>query len=136
MDEIFKSELSFEHDHLVHKLTQPSEDVILERNKRLRNNTGAINDLKDEDGESWGRMLCSIPFIIWNKAIKDGFDLNSKDSTIANKELYRFLQTDIGKACLVRDKDGNKTQITVSAKSNSAVRGSSEEQCYSSNSSS
>jgi len=111
MDEVFKSELYFEHDHIVHKLTQPSEDAILERNKRLRQNTGVINELKDE-GETWGRMLCSIPMIIWDKATKDGFDLNNKDSSIANKELYRFLATDIGKACLVEDRRGNK--ITVS----------------------
>jgi hypothetical protein len=111
MDEVFKSELYFEHDHLVHRLTQPSEDAILERNKRLRQNTGVINELKDE-GETWGRMLCSIPMIIWDKAIKDGFDLNSKDSKTANKELFRFLETDIGKACLVEDRRENK--ITVS----------------------
>jgi hypothetical protein len=111
MDEVFKSELYFEHDHLVHRLTQPSEDVILERNKRLRQNTGVINELKDE-GETWGRMLCSVPMIIWDKAIKDGFDLNNKDSKISNRELFRFLATDIGKACLVEERRENK--VTVS----------------------
>jgi hypothetical protein len=112
MDEVFKSELYFEHDHIVHKLTQPSEDLILERNKQLRNNTGAIRELKDEDGETWGRMLCSVPMIIWNKAIKDGFDLNSSDGKIARRELMRFLATDIGKACLVEDKRENKIAIS------------------------
>jgi hypothetical protein len=112
MDEVFKSELYFEHDHIVHKVTQPTEDIILERNKRLRNNTGVINDLKDEDGETWGRMLCSIPMIIWDRAIKDGFDLNSRDAKTAEKELFRFLATDIGKACLVEE--GNAKKITVS----------------------
>ena len=111
MDEVFKSELYFEHDHIVHKLTQPTEDIILERNKRLRNNTGAIRDLKDEDGETWGRLLCSIPMIVWDKAIRDGFDLNSKNAQTAKKELMRFLATDIGKACLVEDKRGSKIAI-------------------------
>ena len=111
MDEVFKSELFFEQDHLVHRLTQPSEDIILERNKRLRNNPGVIRDLQDEDGETWGRLLCNIPMIIFQQAIKDGFDLNSADAQTAKKELTRFLATPIGKACLVEDKRENK--ITV-----------------------
>lgn len=104
MDEVFKSELSVEQEHLVHKLTQPTEDLILERNNELRKNTGAIRDLSDDEGQNWGRMVASVPLVIWHKAIKDGYDLYNKDSSVANKELYRFLQSPEGKACLVRDK--------------------------------
>lgn len=105
MDEVFKSELFFEQDHIVHKLTQPSEDLILERNNELRKNEGVIQDLgaQSEDG-TWGRQVASIPFVIWYKAIKDGYDLQNKDSKIANKELWRFLQSDDGKKCLLRSK--------------------------------
>ena len=104
MDEVFKSELSIEQEHLVHKLTQPTENLILERNSELRKNTGAIRDLSDDEGQDWGRMVASIPLVIWHKAIKDGYDLYSKDSKVANKELFRFLQSAEGKMCLVRDK--------------------------------
>lgn len=103
MDEIFKSELSFEQDHIVHKLTQPTENLILERNSQLRKNEGVIQDLgaQSEEG-TWGRQVASIPFVIWQKAIKNGYDLQNKDYKVSNKELFRFLQSEDGKKCLVR----------------------------------
>jgi len=104
MDEVFKSD--FHHqahtDEFSHILTQPTEDLILNRNAELRKNKGAIRDLgKGQDGGSWGRQLASIPMVIFEKAKRDGFDLNCKDAKIAEKEMRRFLSTDIGKACLV-----------------------------------
>jgi len=103
-DGVISSEIKFEQDHIVHKTTQPTEDLILERNARLRNNEGAIKDLQDNDGETWGRQVASIPLVLWYKAIKDGYQLNHKDSTFANKELFRYLQSPEGQTCLIRGK--------------------------------
>ena len=105
MDEVFKSDIHYqEHTgELTHKLTQPSEQVILDRNSRLRNNPGAINDLgHGSEGGTWGRQLASIPEIIFEKALRDGFDLNSTDHQRQASEMTRFLSTPMGKACLVQ----------------------------------
>lgn len=97
------SEFLFEDEKIIHRTTQPTEDLILERNKELRKNPGIIKDFgANNEGGSWGRQLASIPIIIYERAIRDGFDLNNIDKSIATKEIYRFLQTDIGKACMVR----------------------------------
>lgn len=104
MDEIFKSEIHYQ-DHtgvMTHKVTQPSEDIILNRNAELRKNPGVMNDLGGKGSQSWGRQLASIPMIIFDRAIRDGFDLNSKDNKHAAKEMQRFLATDLGKECLTR----------------------------------
>lgn len=105
-DGVITSTLHYqEHDgQFSHERTQPTEDLILERNAQLRNNPGAIDDLgaKMGLGETWGRQVASIPFILWEKAIRDGFALNSPDSKIREREVFRFLQTPEGKSCLVR----------------------------------
>ena len=105
MDEVFKSEFHYqEHTGvLTHKLTQPSEDLILARNARLRSNPGVLNDLgKNSEGGTWGRLMASVPQNMYEKAIRDGFDLNSKDAHHAGLEMNRFLQTPEGKTCLVQ----------------------------------
>lgn len=101
-DGVVTSEIKFEHDHIVHKTEQPTENIILERNNELRKNAGAINDLGGTGTQTWGRQVASIPFVLWYKAIKDGYQLNAKDSKFANQELFRWLQTPEGKTCLVR----------------------------------
>lgn len=105
MDEVFRSEVHFqEHTGvLTHKLTQPSESLILDRNARLRNSPGALKDLgQDSKGGSWGRMLATIPNIMYEQAKRDGFQLDCKDNEIASRELNRFLRTPEGRACLVQ----------------------------------
>ncbi len=105
MDSVFKSEFHFqEHTgKLTHKLTQPSEDIILDHNARLRNNAGVINDLgKGSEGGTWGRKVASVPMNMYEKAIRDGFELNSKDSAHAGLEMSRYLKTPEGRACLVQ----------------------------------
>ena len=100
---VILSEFAFEDEKIIHKTSQPTEDLILERNKELRKTPGAINDFgANNEGGTWGRQLASIPIIIYEKAIRDGFDLNNTDKAIAANEMYRFLSTDIGKACMVR----------------------------------
>jgi len=105
MDEVFKSEFHYqEHTgELTHKLTQPTEDLILDRNQELRKNKGVLNDLgHGQEGGSWGRQVASIPMNIFEKALREGFELNSRDKTHGEQEMNRFLQTPMGKACLVQ----------------------------------
>ncbi len=105
MQDIFSSKLYYQdhEDKLYHEVTQPTEDLILERNADLRKNVGAIRDLGAmSEGGTWGRQVASIPFIIYEEAIRNGFALNHKDSSIAGKEMHRFLQTEKGRMCLVR----------------------------------
>jgi len=104
LDSLFRSDVSFQNhtDEMIHKVTQPTEDLILERNSKLRNNEGAIRDLGKPGGvDTWGRQVASIPMILWDKAIRMGFDLNSLDKQTRELEMNRFLQSDIGRPCLV-----------------------------------
>lgn len=96
-DEVFKNELLYcnHTDELARKLTQPSEDIILNHNSELRKNKGALRDFE------FGRQVASIPMIMWEKAIRDGYNLTSKDKTIREREMNRFLRSEDGKKCLV-----------------------------------
>lgn len=104
MDEVFRSKFHFqEHtEELTHELTQPSEDLILERNAELRKNPGVVKDLgKGNEGGTWGRMLCSIPLVMFEKAIRDGYQLNATDAQFKSEEIHRYLKSEEGKKCLV-----------------------------------
>jgi len=104
MDDVIQSELHYqEHTGLlVNKTSQPSEVLILDRNSELRKNKGVIRDLgAQSEGGTWGRQVASVPLILFEKAIRGGFELNSKDAVHAGKEMNRFLQTPEGKTCLV-----------------------------------
>ena len=105
MDEVLRSDMHYqEHTGiLTHKLTQATEQTILDRNSRLRSSKGALRDLgQGKEGGSWGRQVASIPFIIFEQAKRDGYDLSCKDQGIAGREMNRFLQSPAGKACLVQ----------------------------------
>jgi hypothetical protein len=106
MDEVIRSDLHYqEHTgELTHKTSQPTEDVILARNAELRKNPGVIHDLGAQSGKPWGRQVASIPFIMYEKAIRDGFDLNCKDAKERSNEVARYLRSDEGKKCLVQGK--------------------------------
>lgn len=97
-DGVIKSDLKFQdhEERVYHRITQPTEDLILERNHELRKTPGVLRDL------SFGRQVASIPMVMYVKAIKDGYMLNSPDSEIASKEMMRFLQSEEGKLCLVQ----------------------------------
>ena len=79
MDQVIRSDIHYqEHTgELTHKTSQPTEDLILARNAELRKNPGVIKDLGTQSGESFGRQVASIPFIMFEKAIRDGYDLNN-----------------------------------------------------------
>lgn len=89
---------------MTHKMTQPTEKIILDRNAELRKNNGVIQDLGWETGDTWGRQVASIPEIMFAEAINNGFQLTHKDAEFAQKEMFRFLATDKGKTCLIREK--------------------------------
>ena len=103
-DEVFQSRMKYqEHeDTLYHELTQPTEDLILERNKNLRNNPGIMGDM-GKGTQTWARPIASIPLNLYEKAIRDGYDLNCKDQDFAQKELNRYLRSPEGKMCMIRE---------------------------------
>ena len=105
MNDVIRSDVHYQ-DHtgvLTHKQTQPTEDLILTRNAELRKNPGVIKDLGSQgEGGTWGRNVASIPFIMYEAAIRAGFELNSGDGEHRSKELFRYLKTDEGKKCLVQ----------------------------------
>lgn len=106
MDSVIKSEIHYqEHTNTItHKTSQPTEKIILERNAELRKNPGVIQDLGKQSGESFGRMVASIPFIMYEKAMRDGYELNHKDTKIASQEMTRFLKSTEGRMCLIQGK--------------------------------
>ena len=110
MEGVIRSEMCMDPatGELTHKQTQPSEDIILARNAELRKNPGAIQDLGAQskgNGGTWGRQIASIPEIMYNRAIRIGFELNHTDQKHAADEMNRFLATSEGQKCLIRDKE-------------------------------
>jgi len=105
MDAVIKSRYHYQpHTGVVsHETTQPSEQLILERNAELRKNPGAVKDM------SFGRQVASIPIIMYEAAIRAGYDLNSHDHKFAGTEMNRFLQSTEGKMCLIQaPREGRK----------------------------
>jgi hypothetical protein len=104
MDEVIRSDLHYqEHTgELTHITSQPSEDIILQRNAELRKNPGVIQDLGKQSGDTFGRQIASIPFIMYEAAIRAGYDLNSKNAEHRSKEVFRYLKSEEGKKCLVQ----------------------------------
>lgn len=100
---VIKSEIFFEDggDTMVHRRTQPTEDLILARNEELRKNPEALRDL-GQGTQTWGRMVASIPLNMYEKAIRDGYKLNSRDAQHASDEMFRYLNSEEGKKCMVR----------------------------------
>ena len=81
-----------------HIFEQKDRDVILERNKRLRQNPGALKDL------SFGRLVATIPFEDWNHFLKLNPGYRQMDKEQRGIAITTFLKTDpIGQACRVQD---------------------------------
>ena len=107
MDEVIRSRIHFQDhtDTMTHVTDQPSEGVILNRNAELRKNPGAMRDLGEgSEGGTWGRSVANIPYIMLEKAKRDGYDLDSKDKEHRSKELFRFLNSEEGKKCVIVEK--------------------------------
>lgn len=99
MDSVIRSRIHWSpHDEvLTHITDQPTEGLILQRNKELRDHD-LLGDL------SFGRQVACIPFSIWEEAQRMGFDVANPDGEFAGKEINRFLQTPKGQLCLTREK--------------------------------
>jgi hypothetical protein len=105
-DDVIKSEFHYHapDNTMTHITTQPTENIILQRNAELRKNPGALNDL------SFGRQVASVPEIMFWKAVRDGYQLNAPDSKIAGQEMMRYLKSEEGRKCLVQaPKEGRGT---------------------------
>lgn len=106
MDDPIRSRIHYQDhtDVMTHVTDQPTEDLILNRNAELRKNPGVIRDLgKGSKGGTWGRQLASIPFVMFEKAKRDGYQLDAPDKDIRSKELFRFLKSENGKKCIVQE---------------------------------
>ena len=105
-DGVIKSDFHSHIDEVAHVRTQPTEDIILARNAELRKNPGVIMDLGARcDEGTWGRLVASIPFNMFEKAQRDGYDIVNRDAEISAKEMARYLQSTEGKMCLVQSKN-------------------------------
>lgn len=104
MDAVIKSDIHIQNHTgvLTHKTTQPTEDIILHRNSELRKNPGVIQDLGKQSGSAWGRQVASIPMIMYEAAIRNGYDLSNNNKEVAGLEMNRYLQSTEGQKCLVQ----------------------------------
>lgn len=96
-DGVIAQNFRVEDDKLYRVMSQPSEDIIMNHNKELRKNEGALVDME------FGRLRANIPLNIYEAAIRCGYDLDNKDGKIWRMEMERFLNSPIGRACQVRD---------------------------------
>ena len=105
MDDVIRSKIHYQPHtgELTHLRTQPTEGLILERNNELRKNPGVIHDLgARSEGGSYGRQVASIPFIMYEEAIRDGFELDCGDAELRKSEMMRYLRSEKGKLCLIQ----------------------------------
>lgn len=96
-DEVFNSVLERNGDRMVRALTQPTQDLILNRNAELRKNPGALKDL------TFGRQVASIPFLDYLKIKKDYPDLDKMDGKSRSALLLKILNKPENRHYLVRD---------------------------------
>lgn len=87
---------------LHHECTQPTEDLIFARNQELKKNQDLMRDL-GKGTETMGRHIANIPFITYEWALREGYDLRSPDRKIRSAEMFRFLNSEVGKKCMIRD---------------------------------
>lgn len=84
-DGVLVTQFKMEQGHLVRKVTQPSEDLILRQNQALRNEPEAVRPLSFMGSE------LRIPELHYYRLIKKYPELNSKDSTTLSKAWRKFL---------------------------------------------
>jgi hypothetical protein len=96
-DGVFQSEVKIEGDEVVRLLTQPSADIILERNNELRKNKGALRDM------SFGRQVASIPLNEFEMLKRKYPDLVDGDAQQRQMRLMKILNSSEGRKYLVQD---------------------------------
>lgn len=104
-DSVFKTKVTRQEStgEYFTTLEQPNRDLILERNKKLRNSKGVLNDL------SFGRQVASIPAEDWEYFLRKNPDYYRMDKALREKTLFNFLRTDErGKACMIVEENTKK----------------------------
>ncbi len=104
MSDVIRSDVHYqEHTGtLTNITTQPTEKLILDRNAELRKSPKIIQDLgAQSEGGAWGRQIASIPFIMYEKAIRDGYQLNATGK-FREEEMHRYLKSEEGQQCMVQ----------------------------------
>lgn len=97
-DDQYKSRIVTHGNEVGHIFEQKDRDVILERNKRLRANPGALRDL------TFGRQVASIPFEDWQTFLEKHPDYRQMDKEKRLVTLMTWLKTTPeGRACMVYD---------------------------------
>lgn len=96
-DGVFKQEFKQEDGILHRKLTQPSEGIILERNKQVRQNS-ALKDM------SFGRQVASIPLNDYEMLCRQYPELIYGDASQRQNRLMKILSSVEGKKYMVQDK--------------------------------
>lgn len=97
-DGVFKSLIRTEGNKITRILTQPTEEIILERNNELRKNKGALRDL------SFGRQVASIPLNDFEMLRRKYPDLTEGDAEQRQNRLTKILSSSEGRKYLVQDK--------------------------------
>ena len=81
-----------------HICEQKDRDVILSRNKKLRQSPGALRDTE------FGRYIASIPFEDWDYFLGQNPGYRQMDKQQRQAALMKFLKFDPrGQACCVQD---------------------------------
>ena len=107
MDGVIESKYHYQAhtEVMTHETSQPTEDLILDRNAEMRKNPGSVQDLgaQGKDG-TWGRQIAEIPMIMYAAAIKAGYELTNPDQKFAASEMQRYLASSEGQKCLIQGK--------------------------------
>lgn len=103
-DSVFKTSVTRQATgEYVTTLEQTNRDIILERNRELRKNHGALKDL------TFGRQVATIPLEDWEYFLRMNPDYRQMDAKQREAALFKFLHTDDrGKACMVVEENTNK----------------------------
>jgi len=103
-DSVFKTTITHQgNGEVVTTLEQKDRGLILDRNQKLRNSHGVMNDL------SFGRQIASIPFEDWEWFKRANPDYHKVCKEDREKMLFNFLKnTPRGQACMIVDESHKK----------------------------
>lgn len=94
---LFRRSMWFEGDELVHRLEQPSRELILDTNREMRK----AEPMADRPG--LGRWALSVPLEDWQALRAKYPDLASRDPQISSRAWLAFMQSSEAEPYKVRD---------------------------------
>jgi hypothetical protein len=97
IDEVFKVQYERQGDKMVRAMTQPTEELILRRNKKLRQNPGVLKDL------SFGRLVANIPLNDLEALKRKYPELAHGDAELRSLTMMKILQMPEYKKFLVQE---------------------------------